>query len=87
MNVQGEQRARGFAAGVFIGCAVLMPLLAALSPGLEQFALPLMAIATALLIAGVVVAAVGLSEVNARRTPPAPLVRRRVHPVQVHHAS
>src|SRR4051812_3931401 len=69
MVTQGEQGARGFAAGVFIGLAIVMPVFAATTPELEQWALPLMFAATMLLIVGMTIAAMGLREVNRERPP------------------
>ena len=78
MSNQEGRRARGFAAGVFIGLAIIMPVFAATSPGLEQWGLPLMAAATILLLLGVGIAAVGMSEFNVSA---ASVPRRRVQAV------
>jgi hypothetical protein len=64
MTLQGDQSARGFAAGVFIGLAVMLPVFAATTPELEQWALPLMFAATVLLVVGITTLAMGLGEVN-----------------------
>lgn len=86
MSNQGEQRARGFAAGVFIGLAILMPVFAATSPGFEAWALPLMSVATILLLIGVGIAAAGLAEVDAAAARvPRPMPRRRAHAAHARH--
>ena len=69
MSKRGDQSARGFAAGVFIGLAIVMPVFAATTPELEQWALPLMTAATMLLVVGMIVLAAGLSDVH-RESPP-----------------
>jgi hypothetical protein len=86
MPYQGERRARGFAAGVFIGTAIVLPVFAASSPELEQWALPLMAVATILLLVGVGIAAIGSANVSAS-VAPIVLPRRRAHAVPVRHGA
>ncbi len=69
MSNAGEQGARGFAAGVLIGLAIVTPVFAATTPGLEQWALPFMVGATTLLVVGLILAALGLGEIR-REAPP-----------------
>jgi hypothetical protein len=64
MTTRTDQSARGFAAGVFIGLAIMLPVFAATTPELEQWALPLMFAATVLLVVGMTMLAMGLSDVN-----------------------